>query len=166
MKNKYAVKLKVEEQRQLRSLTQSGKLNVRALKRAQILLKVDESVEGPSWSDAAIAEALEVAPQTVASVRKRYVERGLESVLQGRYTGHNHVVVTGEVEAHLIALACSEAPSGKADWTMQLLADRLVSLEIVEHISDETVRQTLKKTNLSRGSRKNGVSRRKPTRRS
>jgi hypothetical protein len=72
--------------------------------------------------------------------------------------------MTGEVEAHLIALACSEPPTGQADWTMQLLADKLVTLEIVERISDETVRQTLKKTNLSRGSKKNGVSRRKPTR--
>ena len=103
---------------------------------------------------------------TVTSVRKRYVEWGWESVLQGRYTGHNHLVVTGEVEAHLIALACSKPPSGKAEWTMQLLADQLVTLEIVERISDETVRQTLKKTNLSHGSTKNGVSRRKPMRRS
>ena len=164
MKNKYAVKLKVEEQSQLKSLTKSGILSVRALKRAQILLKVDESVEGPSWSDVAIAEALEVSPQTVASVRKRYVERGLESVLQGRYTGHNPRVMTGEVEAHLIALVCGEPPTGQADWTMQLLADQLVTLEIVERISDETVRQTLKKMNLSPGSKKNGVSRRKPTR--
>ena len=164
MKNKSTVKLNAEEQNQLRSLTKSGTLSVRALKRAQILLKADESADGPGWSDAAIAEALEVAPQTVSSVRKRYLERGLGSVLQGRYTGHNHVVMTGEVEAHLIALVCGEAPSGQAQWTMQLLADQLVTLELVERISDETVRQTLKKTNLSLGSKKNGVSRRKPTR--
>jgi hypothetical protein len=134
------------------------------MKRAQILLKADESADGPGWSDAAIANALEVHPLTVSGVRKRYLERGLESVLQGRYTGHNQVVMTGEVEAHLIALVCGEAPSGQADWTMQLLADKLVTLGIVERLSDETVRQTLKKTNLSRGSKKNGVSRRKPTR--
>ncbi len=164
MKKKYTVKLNAEEQSHLRNLTKSGTLNVRALKRAQILLKADESAERPGGSDAAIAEALEVDPQTVSGVRQRYVERGLESVLQGRYTGHNRVVMTGEVEAHLIALACGEPPTGHADWTMQLLADKLVTLEIVEHISDETVRQTLKKTNLSPGSKKNGVSRRKPTR--
>lgn len=166
MKKKYTVTLTTEEQQQLRSLTKSGKLNVRALKRAQILLKVDETAAGPSGSDAAVAQALEVHPLTVTGVRKRYVERGLASVLQGRYTGHNHVVVTGEVEAHLIALACGEPPGGQATWTMQLLADQLITLEIVEHISDETVRQTLKKTNLSRGSTKNGVFRQKPTRRS
>jgi hypothetical protein len=164
MKNKYTVKLNTEEQNRLRSLTTSGILSVRAMKRAQILLKADESADGPGWSDAAIANALEVHPLTVSGVRKRYLERGLESVLQGRYTGHNQVVMTGEVEAHLIALVCGEAPSGQADWTMQLLADKLVTLGIVERLSDETVRQTLKKTNLSRGSKKNGVSRRKPTR--
>ena len=134
------------------------------MKRAQILLKADESADGPGWSDAAIADALEVHPLTVSGVRKRYLERGLESVLQGRYTGHNHLVMTGEVEAHLIALVCGEPPAGQAGWTMQLLADRLVTLQVVEHLSAETVRQTLKKTNLSRGSKKNGVSRRKPTR--
>src|SRR3972149_707705 len=139
-------------------------VNVRAMKRAQILLKADESADGPAWSDAVIATALDVHPLTVSGVRKRYRERGLSSVLQGRYTGHNQVVMTGEVEAHLIALACSEPPTGQADWTMQLLADKLVTLEIVERISDETVRQTLKRTNLGRGSKKNGVSRRKPTR--
>lgn len=164
MKNKYTVKLNTEEQNRLRSLTTAGTLSVRAMKRAQILLKADESADGPGWSDAAIADALEVHPLTVSGVRKRYLERGLESVLQGRYTGHNNVVMTGEVEAHLIALVCGEAPAGQAQWTMQLLAGKLVALEIVDRISDETVRQTLKKTNLSRGSKKNGVSRRKPTR--
>ena len=164
MKKKYTVKLKTEEQNQLRSLTKSGTLSVRALKCAQILLKVNESVEGSGWSDGAIAEALEVHPLTVSGVRKRYVERGLGSVLQGRYTGHNHRVMTGDVEAHLIALVCGEPLTGQASWTMQLLADKLVALEIVERISDETVRQTLKKMSLSRGSKKNGVSRRKPTR--
>lgn len=164
MKKKYTVQLNAEEQSHLRNLTKSGTLSVRALKRAQILLKTDESAVGPAWGDAAIAEALNVHPLTVSGVRQRYVERGLESVLQGRYTGHNHVVMTGEVEAHLIALVCGDPPNGQAEWTMQLLADELVTLEIVERISDETVRQTLKKTNLSPGSKKNGVSRRKPTR--
>ena len=135
-----------------------------ALKRAQILLKVDESAAGPGWRDATVAEALDVAPQTVFGVRKRYGERGLESVLQGRDTGHKQVVLTGEVEAHLMALVGGQPPSGRADWTMPLLADKLVTLEIVERISDETVRQTLKKMNLSPGSKKNGVSRRKPRR--
>jgi hypothetical protein len=166
MKKKNAIHLTVEEQNQLRSLTTAGTLNVRAMKRAQILLKADESADGPAWSDAVIATALDVHPLTVSGVRKRYRERGLSSVLQGRYTGHNQVVMTGEVEAHLIALVCGEVPAGQAKWTLQLLADQLVALGHVERISDETVRQTLKKTNLSRGSKPNGVSRRKPTPRS
>ena len=164
MKKKYCVKLSAEERKQLKDLTTAGRLSVRALKRAQILVKADESPGGSGWSYEAIAQALDVHPMTVGGVRKRYLERGLDSVLQGQYTGHNHVVVTGEVEAHLIAMACSEPPAGRDLWTMQLLADKLVSLEIVDHISDETVRQRLKKMNLSPGSKKNGVSRRKPTR--
>lgn len=163
MNKKHCVHLRAEERNQLKDLTTAGRLSVRALKRAQILLKADESPGGPAWSDAAIAEALDVHPMTVWGVRKRYVRRGLESVLQGQYTGHNQVVVTGEVEAHVIALACSEPPAGRDTWTMQLLADRLVSLELVDHISDETVRQTLKKTPLSPGSNKNGAFRRKKT---
>jgi hypothetical protein len=103
---------------------------------------------------------------TVLGVRHRYVQHGLEVVLQGRYTGHNPAIVTGEVEAHLVALACKEPPTGRDSWTMQLLADQLVALKIVERISDETVRQTLKKTSLSHGSNKNGAFRRKKTRRS
>ena len=136
------------------------------MKRAQILLKADGSPDGPGWSDEAIAQALDVHPMTVWGVRKRYGERGLESVLQGRYTGHNPAIVTGDVEAHLIAVACSEPPDGRESWTMQLLADKLVSLEIVDRISDETVRQVLKKMNSSPGSSKNGAFRRKLTRRS
>jgi len=88
---------------------------------------------------------------TVLGVRKRYVERGLESVLRGRYTGHNPAIVTGEVEAHLVALACKEPPAGREHWTMQLLADKLVELQVVERISDETVRKALKKSASSPG---------------
>lgn len=166
MKKKYCVNLSVEERQQLKSLTKAGSLNARALKRAQILLKADESPDGPGWSDEAIAQAVEVHAMTVWGVRKRYVARGLASVLAGQYTGHNPSIVTGEVEAHLIAVACSEPPEGRESWTMQLLADKLVSLEIVERISDETVRKTLKKTNSSPGSSKSGAFRRKKTRRS
>ena len=166
MKKKYRVTLSVEERNQLKSITKAGSLSVRALKRAQILLKADEGPGGSGWSDEAIAQALEVHSMTVWGVRKRYVARGLESVLHGRYTGHNSPIVTGEVEAHLIAVACSEPPKGRESWTMQLLADKLVSLEIVDRISDETVRQALKKMNSSPGSSKSRASRRKKTGRS
>ena len=151
MKKRHRVKLSAAERRQLKSVTSTGSLSARAMKRAQILLKADEGREGPGWSDEAISQALDVHPMTALGVRTRYVERGLESVLRGRYTGHNPAIVTGEGEAHLVALACKEPPAGREHWTMQLLADKLVELQVVERISDETVRQALKKTNLSRG---------------
>ena len=145
------IDLSIEDRQRLKDLTTSGAMKVRALKRAQILLKADSNPDGPAWSDGAIADALDVVPSTVANVRRRYVERGLEATLQGRYTGHNHPVMTGDVEAHLIALSCSAPPDGREHWTLQLLANKLVELKQVAHISDETVRQTLKKTTSSRG---------------
>lgn len=166
MKKKYCVKLSIEERNHLKRLTKAGTVSVRALKRAQILLKADEGPEGPGWSAEAIAHALDVHPMTVWGVRKRYVARGLEAVWQGPYTGHNPAIVTGEVEAHLIAVACSAPPEGRESWTLQWLADKLVSVDIVERIADETVRQALKKTNSRLGSSKSGVFRRKTTRRS
>lgn len=166
MNKKHCINLSVEERDQLKRLTTTGMLSVRALKRAQILLKADAAPAGPGWSDAAISQALDVHAMTVLGIRKRYRAYGLAAVLAGRYTGHNPAIVTGEVEAHLIALACKEPPAGREHWTMQLLADQLVALEVVERISDETVRQVLKKTSLSPGSNKNGVFRPKPTRRS
>ncbi len=151
MNKKYCVTLSADERIHVQTLLTSGTLPVRAVKRAQILLKTDGGAAGPGWSDEAISHALDVHPMTVVGVRKRYVEHGLQAVLHGRYTGHNPAIVTGEVEAHVIALACSEPPGGRERWTMQLLADTLVDLSVVEHISDETVRQTLKKTCSSRG---------------
>jgi transposase len=151
MNKKNCVHLSPEERSRLKTLTTAGEMKVRAFKRAQILLKADESPAGPGWSDDAIGRALEVHPMTVVNVRRRYVAQGLDAVLVGRYTGHNPAVVTGEVEAHLIALTCSEPPDGYEHWTMQLLADKLIALNQVEHISDETVRQALKKTRSSRG---------------
>lgn len=140
-----------EERAHLQAITTSGSLHVRALKRAQMLLKADESVDGPHWSDTVISQALDVHPMTVVGVRQRYVAHGLEAVLHGRYTGHNPSIVTGEVEAQLIALTCSTPPAGRERWTLQMLADKLIELRVVEHMSDETVRHTLKKTPLSRG---------------
>lgn len=166
MNKKYRVHLSAEERSQLKTITTTGALNARALKRAQILLKADESRAGGGWTDETIAQALDVHPLTVWGVRKRYVSRGLKSVLAGQYANHNPALVTGEVEAHLIAAACSEPPTGRETWTLQLLADKLVALKIVDHISDETVRQALKKTNLSPGSSKNGAFLPKQTRRS
>src|SRR6266849_6640375 len=148
----YRVKLTPEERAQLGELLSKGKAAARTLTHARILLKADEGVAGPRLSDEAIAEALEVNRSTVERVRIRCVEEGFEAALRPRPSRQLHPrKLDGAQEAHLIALACSPAPKGRARWTLRLLADTVVELEIVEAISYETVRQTLKKTNSSHG---------------
>lgn len=151
MKKKHVIRLNAEERRELEARTRSGTMKVRAFKRAQILLKADAKPHGPGQSDTEISQAVGVSLNTVLGVRKRYLREGLAAVLHGRYTGHNPRLLDGEAEAHLIALTCSEPPAEREHWTMQLLADKMVELGHVSHLSDETVRQTLKKTNSSRG---------------
>lgn len=141
----YRVTLTPDDRAELTALTTAGKLSARALKRAFILLKADDGPDGPAWSDERIAEAFEVSFGTVTGVRKRYAQRGWASVIRGTYAGHNPLVLDGEATAHLIALACSTPPDEREHWTMQLLADRMVELKLVPHLSDETVRQALKK---------------------
>ena len=120
--------------------------------RARILLKADRSDSGPGWTDAAIAGALDVGLSTVARVRQRYGEAGLTAALARK--GPDRVYerkLDGAGEAHLIALTCGAPPAGRTRWTLKLLADRLVALEVVEAISYETVRRTLKQTTSSPG---------------
>jgi len=148
---KYIVLLNEAERTRLTALTASGILRAREMKRAMILLKADESEGGPAWSDEAIGVALDVHVMTVHDVRRRYSERGLEGALKRAPAGHRAAVLDGQSEAHLIALVCSEPPAGHEHWTLRLLADRMVKLEHVSTISHETVRQALKKTNLSPG---------------
>ena len=143
--------LSPEERDRLTGLTSAGTLPARELKRAMILLKADESAAGPAWSDAAISQALDVHVMTVVGVRRRYTQRGLAGALTRAPTGHRAAVLDGAGEAHLIALTCSAPPAGQARWTLRLLAERMVELEYVPALSHETVRQALKKTNLSRG---------------
>jgi len=121
--------------------------------RARILLKTDQGGHDPSWSDAQISDALDVTVQTIERVRKQLVEEGFEAVLSRRqYTQKvSRKKIDGNVEAHLIALSCSEPPKGYVRWTLRLLVDKIVELGYVETISHEAIRQTLKKTNLSRG---------------
>jgi transposase len=116
--------------------------------RARILLKADISEGGPGWPDDKIAEALDVTVQTVERVRKQLVEEGLEAVLRRRKYVQTVSLnkIDGDAEAHLIALACSEAPEGYTRWSLRLLADRMVELGYVESISHEAVRRALKKT--------------------
>ena len=149
---KYKVTLTPEERRQLRQLISAGKASAKKLAHARILLKADASPGGPAWADARIAEAAEVSVATVERIRQRFVEQGFEAALvrkkQDRPSRERKL--DGAAEARLIALACSEPPKGRARWTLKLLADQLVELEVVESISDETVRRTLKKTTSSR----------------
>jgi Homeodomain-like domain len=151
-KTKYAVALTEAERARLRTLVGSGTAPARTLTRARILLKANQGEGGPSWSDAAIAGALEVHPATVARVRRQCVEAGVEAALARKRPDRVYArVLDGTAEAHLVALACSEPPAGRERWTLRLLADGLVRLEVVEAVSYETVRRTLKQTRSSRG---------------
>lgn len=147
MHKTYRVKLIAEERGYLEQLLMKGTAAARTLTHARILLKADEGADGPGWTDAQIAEALEINRSTVERVRQRCVEEGVDAALRPRPSPQVRLrKLDGAAEAHLVALACSPAPSGQKQWTMQLLADRLVALDVVERISDETVRRTLKKT--------------------
>lgn len=145
---KYIVRLSGEERESLRSLVSSGKGPARMFTRARILLKADIGEGGPGWPDEKIAEALDVTVQTVERVRKQLVEEGLEAVLRRRkyIQKVSRKKLDGDAEAHLIALACSEAPEGYTQWSLRLLADRMVELGYLESISHEAVRRVLKKT--------------------
>ena len=146
MAKKYKVTLTIEERQSLSSLISLGQARTRKLTHARILLKADQGEAGPSWSDQQISEALDVGLSTVERVRERFVLEGLEAALNRRPSSNpRSCKVDGEQEAHLIALACSQAPSGRKRWTMRLLADKLVELDYIDTISHETVRQVLKK---------------------
>lgn len=152
MKQKYVVLLSAGEREQLQQLLTAGTAPARKLTHARILLKADRSPAGPGWVDERIAEAVEVSQPTIARVRKQYVEQGLEAALNRRAPRRDYVrKLDGAGEAQLIALACSQPPAGRAEWTLRLLADRLVELAVVEELSYQTVRRTLKKTHSSRG---------------
>jgi transposase len=148
MKKKYPVILSEAQREQLKSLIAAGTAPARKLTHARILLKADQSPEGPGWVDVAIAEAVEVSQPTVSRVRKQYFEEGLEAALNRRAPNRDYQrKLDGEQEARLLALACSEPPEGRARWSLRLLADKLVELEVVEEeVSYQTVRRILKKT--------------------
>ena len=151
MKKKYPVILTEAQREHLKSLIAAGTAPARKLTHARILLKADQSLQGPGWVDEEVAEAVEVSQPTVARVRKRYFEEGLEAALNRRPPNRQyHRKLDGEQEARLIALACSEPPEGQARWSLRLLADKLVELKVVEGVSYQTVGRILKKTNSSR----------------
>jgi DNA-binding transcriptional ArsR family regulator len=146
MKKKYPVILSDTERVELKSLIAAGTAPARKLTHARILLKADQGSEGPGWVDEQVADAVEVSQPTVSRVRKQYFEEGLEAAINRRPPNrHYHRKLDGEQEARLIALACSEPPEGQARWSLRLLADRMVELEVVDNLSYQTVRRTLKK---------------------
>jgi len=146
---KYIVTLTAEERQSLLDLIAAGKASAQKLAHARILLKADAADGGSAWPDHRIAEAIELSTATIERVRQRFVEQGLESALVRKPQGRPSRLPTldGRAEARLIALACSQPPDGRKSWTMRLLADKLVELEVVTSISDETVRRSLKKAN-------------------
>ena len=152
MKKKYIVTLTEEERQSLRAMLSRGKGAARRLMHARILLKADAAAGGAGWNDEAIAEGLDVGRATIERVRKQFVEEGFEAALERRQPRRQYRrKLDGDGEAHLIALACQAPPEGRSRWTLRLLAERMVALEQVDHLSYETVRQVLKKTNSSLG---------------
>ena len=151
--SKYKVELTQSERSALIETSGRGKPLARTLKRALALLKADEGL-----LDREVAEAVSLSAATVARVRRRFVEEGLEAAINDKSRSGRERKLDGKQEAHLVAIACSNAPEGHTNWTLHLLADKVVELEFAGSISLETVRQILKKTNSSRGRRKNGAS--------
>jgi transposase len=150
MRKAYVVTLNPEERASLEKLVSTGRTSAKRQTHGRILLKADVGLAGPGWTDEQICTALDVSPATVARVRKRFVEEGLEAVTHRRKARRpSRYRLDGVQEAHLLALACSPAPEGHARWTLRLLANQMVVLEHVESISYETVRSVLKKTSSS-----------------
>jgi hypothetical protein len=148
MSKKYVLKLTGEERAQLEGVVKKGKAAAWKRRRAQALLQCDQSRRGPAWPDERIAEAYGCTTRSLESWRKQAVERGPLSLLERkvRVTPPRTPKLDGEQQARLVALACTTAPKGHARWTLNLLAGRLVELQVVDSISRETVRQALKKT--------------------
>lgn len=154
---KYIVRLSADERQQLRALVDEGRRAKSVRQWARVLLQTDQADGAPSWTDERVAEFAEVSLSTVHRVRERFVEGGLESALQRKPSPQRQFrKLDGVGEAKLIALACSQAPEGRSRWTLHLLADKLVALQVVGTISHECVRATLKKTNFSRIARSSG----------
>ncbi len=151
MKKRYSVMLTETERDELRRLIVAGTAPARKLTHARVLLKADQGREGPGWADERIAEAVEVSQPTISRIRKQYVEEGLEAALNRRAPNREyHRKLDGEQEARLIALACGAPPEGYARWSLRLLADKVVELEIADEVSYQTVGRILKKTSSSR----------------
>lgn len=158
---KYHVTLTEEEYKYLNELTRKGTASAQKIQHAQIILKLDETFNEKPWPVERISQAYGACVTTVITIAQRFVEGGLDAALNRKKQLNRHHKITGEVEAHIVAIACSQAPEGREKWTLQMIADRLVELKVIDSISATAVGTTLKKTSLSHGSRKNGVSRKR-----
>ena len=149
MAKKYVVMLTLDEREQLQQLVSVGKSAAIKIRRANVLLKADQGEHAAGWTDQQISEAFDVTTRSIEMLRQRAVEEGPMAVVEGRRNRQPRTPpkFDGESEAPLIALACSQPPAGRSRWSLRLLADRLVQLEVFESVSYETVRQVLKKTN-------------------
>jgi len=165
---KYVVRLSREERERLEAMLRKGKNPAQQLLKARILLKADVSDAGEGWSDSRVIEALETSPSMVYRLRKQLVEEGFEAALSRKQRAAPAVsrIFDGEKEAKLIALACSQPPKGRARWTLRLLEEKVVELEIVDRASDSTIGRALKKTFSSPIAGSAGSSRPRPTARS
>lgn len=168
MKPRYRVTLTAEEREELEGLTRTAKTNAKRFLYARALLLCDAGPEGAAWTVADTAEAMGVTPRTLEHLKKRFVEEGLSAALERKKPDKppREVIFGGDFEARLIALACSDPPKGRRRWTVRLLAEKAVELDLAPGVSHMTVQRVLKKTNLSLTSGSTGRSRRSRTRRS
>ncbi len=149
-KKKYIVELTTEERSQLREIVNAERMAAHKRRKAHILLKVDQGSEGPAWTDGQAATAFDCRRQTVERLRQRLLESGFKRVLEhGNIGAHRVKALDGVAEAHTIALACGDTPQGRNRWTVRLLADKLIELQLVDSCSKSSVHRTLKKMNLS-----------------
>ena len=153
---RYNVTLSGEERKELNELIQKGGKGYR-IRHAQILLKLDKTPENRGWTYDRIQDAYKSTHTTIAGIAKRFVFDGLESAIGRKKHDNYRRKITGEVEAKICVIACSDPPDGRSRWTMQMIADELIRLEAVDYISDSTVCEVMKKTKSSRGSLKSGA---------
>jgi transposase len=163
MAPRYRVTLTPQERKELEGLTRNGKTPAKKFIHARALLLCDASSEGPAWKVADVATALGVTSRTIEHLKKRFVEEGIEAALvrKAQVRPPREIIFDGAFEARIIALACSDAPEGYRRWTVRLLADKAVELNLTSSVSHMTVQRILKKMNVSLTSKSTGKSRRK-----
>lgn len=147
---KYVVELTFEERSQLQMIIDAERMAAHKRRHARMLMKADQGEHGPAWSDIQIAEAFDIKPLAVARLRQRLVERGFDQALEhGNRGSYRAKALDGQAEAHVLALACGDPPTGRNRWTLRLLADQVVALGIASSCSKSSLQRTLKKMNLS-----------------